>query len=118
MLDSTDQKLMNLGTTLQEHGESEIGFFLSSIAVFRMAKALPLSEDVRKKLSFRHTSAMITKLPRVIFYCNEYGQAWWPGEHIVIYLNIFSCIYTRIVSVFMWYYHGVYVVQAGDLRLY
>jgi predicted O-linked N-acetylglucosamine transferase (SPINDLY family)/tetratricopeptide (TPR) repeat protein len=79
-LDPTDQRLLNLGTVLMDHNESEVGFFLSSVAALRMAKVLPLAEDVRVRLpSSDRAQVQQRGTTRVVFYCNEYGQGWWPG---------------------------------------
>jgi predicted O-linked N-acetylglucosamine transferase (SPINDLY family)/tetratricopeptide (TPR) repeat protein len=79
-LDPTDQRLLNLGTVLMDHNESEVGFFLSSVAALRMAKVLPLAEDVRARLpSSDRAQVQQRGTTRVVFYCNEYEQGWWPG---------------------------------------
>jgi hypothetical protein len=123
-LDPTDQRLLNLGTVLMDHDESEVGFFLSSLAVLRMAKALPapVVDPLR--------DAARSVLPRIVFYCDEYGQGWWPGAcftsfNFVLYieLSVAHCAYMfcRLGTIFLttqlywyrWERHGW--VRGGGL---
>eukprot|EP01032_Pedospumella_encystans_P010712 gene10712-12498_t len=77
-LDPSNERLLNLGTILMDAHMSEIGFFVSSVAVLRMAESLPMS-TVALLTSPPLLSAPLKQRPRVVFYCNEYGRGWWPG---------------------------------------
>ena len=77
-LDPSNERLLNLGTICMDAHMSEIGFFVSSVAVLRMAKSLPMP-TVALSTSPPLLSAPWKQLPRVVFYCNEYGRGWWPG---------------------------------------
>lgn len=90
-LDPTDQRLLNLGTVLMDAQMSEIGYFLSSVAALRRLKALPPIEYVTTGSSVPISLAAemaesatladdLSPKPRIVFYCDEYGQGWWKGE--------------------------------------
>lgn len=91
MLDPADQRLLNLGTVLMDAHLSEVGYFLSSVAALRKLKALPVEEYLGTKplIPAARASNSPTGLPsgrltandkpRIVFYCDEYGQGWWAG---------------------------------------
>jgi len=85
-VDPTSQRLLNLGTMLQDVRMTEIGFFVSSVAVLLKATSLPtpplppVPTSLTTLVNNGYSQGTVSgRKPRVVFYCDEYGQGWWPG---------------------------------------
>jgi hypothetical protein len=69
--------LLNIGLLLFDYNQSDLGFFVSSQAHYLMHQKLFLESQENRLF----LNSLNNTRGKIAFYCFEFGQAWWPGNH-------------------------------------